>query len=347
MHYNRIPEINKGIIKNQKVVITLGCSFVEGQGAIDQKIWDTYYKKSIGHSPYLWDFTKEQQEEICNEFPNVTKNNLVPSQLEFSRHEVDNSFGHVLCKKYFNDEYTCINLGRRGNGNRATIKDLYFYPQILWDQIKEIIVIYCPSGAERYDFIDDQATYLNNHSRWVTVWPGAFKKPPPYDENTDPQDIISYGFNKCLYTDKSVTLEQIANVQELILWCKYKKAKLIITPAFMPTYTKQQFTGYLNMDVAREPFTRKILSQKPDVLNHNEIEKIVNLWPWENMFYPNHEPTFADLAMSQEKSVDRSKCWFYNFEYTGTPDKWITPCAHPSAKAHDLFAQCLYKHIVG
>lgn len=358
MQFDTIAKINQGILKNKKVVITLGCSFVEGQGAIDLKLWDYYkfdptiprdqWQEKFPHDSRSWGFTKAQQEEILSEFPDVYKdvNQRDDNLLNFTNHEVNNSFGNVLCKKYFNDEYTCINLGRRGNGNKSSIKDLYFYPDILWDKIEEIIVIYCPSGAERYDFIDDQFLPLNCHGRWVTIWPGGARGKPPYDEKSSPYDILCNGINAALYTEKSAILEQISHVQELILWCKYKKAKLIVTPAFMPTYDKEKFRTTLNTVYSRNG-ERKIIDEQFDVYDKKTIEKVINLWPWENMFYPNNEPTFADLCMAQETSIDRSAMWFYNFEYTGTPDRWITPCAHPSIKGHDLFAQYLYKHIVG
>lgn len=346
MHSELIPQINNGILKNKKVVITLGCSFVEGQGAVDLKIWENYYKKRTTHNPNAWAFTKEQQREIIKEFPYVRLNQHDPNILDFTFHEVANSFGHVLCKKYFNDEYTCINLGRRGNGNRASIKDLYFYPDILWNKIKEIIVVYCPSGPERYDFLDDQGQYVNQHGRWVTIWPGGYRSEPPYTKNSSPQDIVSYGINSALYSEKGAIMEQIVHMQELLLWCKHHKAKLIVTPGFMQTYNKDHFKTVLNKVITRNG-NREITYERDNELDPKEVEKVVNMWPWENMFYPNGEPTFADLAMSQEHTVDRSKYWFYNFEYEGTPDMWITPCAHPSIKAHDLFAECLYKHITG
>ena len=346
MHFESIPEVNRGILKNRKVIITIGCSFVEGQGALDQKLWDKYYTPGDKITASEWRFTKQQQEEIISEFPDIFYNTKFTECLNFYIHESNNSFGSILCKKYFNDEYTCINLGRRGNGNRASIKDLYFYPDILWDEIHETIVIYCPSGEERYDFISDiYSNYANHHGRWVAIWPGSYEKLPPYTEDNDPIDIFSYGLNKAIYTSKATTLEQIAHVQELLLWCKYKKAKLIITPAFMPTYTKEVFALNLDSNVQRT-MRNKMLSHEHGNFNPSEIEKVVNLWPWDNMFYPDGHSNFADLVMAQEKSLDLKNDHFYSYANKGTPDKWITPCAHPSAKGHDLFAQYLHKHIL-
>lgn len=345
MHFETIPDINKGILKNKKVIVTIGCSFVEGQGALNQKLWDTYYTVDNKYTAAEWKFTKAQQEEIISEFPDIFYNKVFPECLNFYIHENNNSFGSVLCKKYFNDEYTHINLGRRGAGNRASIKDLYFYPDILWDEIHETIVIYCPSSQERYDFISDvYNNYLNEHGRWITFWPGSHEKLPPYTEDSDPMDIISYGIDKAIYTDKAVILEQIAHVQELLLWCKYKRAKLIITPAFMSTYTIENFVTQLDSNIQRD-MRRKMLSKTN--LNNNPLdyEKIINLWPWDNMFYPDGHSNLADLLMAQEKTLNINH-FFYNFAGKGTPDKWITPCAHPSAKGHDLFAQYLHKHIL-
>jgi len=347
MYSELIPKINEGIIKNKKVIVTIGCSFVEGQGALDQYLWDTYWREGVVNTAKDWVFSAEQKAEITKLFPDIFYNNHY-QKLNFYVHESNNSFGSILCKKYFENQYTHINLGRRGCGNKSSIKDLYFYPDILWDSIEEIIVIYCPTSAERYDFIDDTHSYnyLNGVGRWVAIWPGGYEKPPPYTENSEPKNIISYGLNQAVYSFKSSVIEQITHVQELLLWCKYKKAKLIITPAFTGHfYTQDQFGKYLNTNIKRNFYCEKI-SEKPLDLDQKLVDKFTNLWPWDSMFYPDNNMSLSDLAMSQESDIKIRSVFFYEFMGKGTPDKWITPCAHLSVKAHDLFAKHLYKHII-
>jgi hypothetical protein len=63
------------------------------------------------------------------------------------------------------------------------------------------------------------------------------------------------------------------------------------------------------------------------------------------MFKPDGFKTFADLAMSRETSVEDKTDFFFQFLGKRSPNGWMTPCAHPGAKAHDLFASLLYNHI--
>lgn len=356
MIYELIPEVNKQIEKNKKVIITIGDSFTEGHGSIAQKLWDNYYVEGESVSAGDWAFTPEQKKEILEEFPDILDNTVQTKRLHFYVHEHNNSYGSILCNKYLQGDYTHINLGRRGNGNRSSIKDLYFCPDILWDKIEEIIVIYCPSASERYDFFNDACiSYVNQQNTWVSVWPGGYRNEPPYDKNSTPYDIISYGINRSLYSYKSCVLEQIAHVQELLLWCKYKKVKkLIITPAFATgIYQKEQFEHHLRTQVIRDAHSRELISEtlpnKNDYIDQftrKQIDRWVNYWPWDNMFRPSGKETFMELVQSQESSPLVKNTWFYRFMGKGTPDKWITPCAHPSVKGHDLFAQYLYNHLI-
>jgi hypothetical protein len=337
MHFDFIPQINKDIARTKRAIIGIGCSFVEGHGAVAQPLWDKYHTIDV-HDCYDWKVSDEDKKIILQEYPDIFTNTS-DNKLNFYRHEHNNSFVSVLCKKYFNGEYAAINLGRRGNGNRAAIKDLYYYPDINWDQLEEIIVIYCPTGAERFDFIDDRYHQLNCHGRWISMWPNSYDKGQPVTG-------LWEGYRDSLYSQKFMILEAIANVQELLTWCKYKKAKLIITPAFMRYYTKKDFIRLAKVNIERDCSQRLISERGAHEVPDEEFIGVIEMWPWENMFYPEGYPSFADLVLAQEKSTD----WehgpgFYSWLKHGTPDKWITPCGHPSVKGHDLFASILYKHI--
>jgi hypothetical protein len=262
----------------------------------------------------------------------------------FTYHEYDNAFVSVLCNKYFNGTYTPINFGIPGSGNRAAIKELYYYPDILWNEIEDIIVIYCPSGPERLDFIDDRFSDPNGHARWKTAWPRDNTTLSETDDGFKKEFWNAY--NEYLYSEKFVLLEQITYVQELLLWCKYKKAHLIITPGFNRSYDKKHFKKIFNRDVIRDNKTSRFVNDIETVLSKKETKAMINMWPWENMFSPDGCPTFMDLVMKQEFP----NTWEYNkhfYEYCGkgSPEKWVAPCAHPSVKGHDVFARYLYNHI--
>lgn len=341
MHQELLPEINQTIKRTKRAIISLGCSFVHGQGAIDESIYHKYpwvsrpNPTAQGYFRLRWSMEEKQKKKLVEEYPDII---LWPNgELDFHMHEYAHAFNSVLCKKYFNNEYASINLGRRGNGNRAAIKELYFYPEILWDELEEIIVIYVPSGAERFDFMDDIYCDLNKHGRWVSMWPNTT------DNNAGSRNKLWSGYKESLYSKRFEVLEQIANIQELLLWCKYKNAKLIITPGFMRYYTKRSFAESLQEQPTRSE-TREFLDSTTIKLD-DSIINLVKMWPWDNMFYPGGYPTFVDLLMAQEFSDWKTRTTFYEFMGKGSPGGWITPCAHPAAKGHDLFAKHLYKHI--
>jgi hypothetical protein len=343
MYNKQIIEINNDLARTRKAIISLGCSFVEGQGAVDQDIYDNYEwimtKTGIPMYPKV---TDSQQSKLLADYPELVLSNTGTVNWTFM--EYRNAFVNVLCKKYFNAEYTPINFGLRGKGNRASIKSLYFHPQINWHDINELIVIYVPSGPERFDFVNDE---FKEHQQFHCVWPWH------EDQETGPRKTLWKGYSTAIYSEKSAMLEQISNVIELENWCKLKNAKLIITPGFDRTYKKQKFNEIIQNVIERnhlQETTRHIEyahNKKTVNRSNDELEifnSIVEQWPWDKMFSPQGCNTFMDLCLKQE-GLEHTGYWEYNGK--GTPDHWITKCCHPSAKGHDLFARELYNHIVG
>jgi hypothetical protein len=342
MYNKQIIEINKDLKRTGKAIISLGCSFVEGQGAVDQSIYDNYNwtmeKTGVPMVPVL---TKSQQAKLLLDHPELT---LTSSDIDWKFMEYKNAFVNVLCKKYFNETYTPINFGLRGKGNRASIKSLYFHPQINWQDIAELIVIYVPSGMERFDFVSDE---FNEHQQFQCAWPW-YK-----DQPSGPRKTLWEGYGTAIHSEKSAMLEQISNIIELENWCKLKNAKLIITPGFDRAYSKKRFKDIIRNLVERDQFqeTKKYIEYACDgnLINRTEedcniLDAIVEHWPWDKMFPPQGCNTFMDLCLKQE-GLENTGYWDYNGK--GTPKKWITTCCHPSAKGHDLFASELYNFIVG
>lgn len=340
MYTDLIPKINEDIKRTKKAIISIGCSFVQGHGAISEDIYNNYTWEGLQHNSVNWKLSESDIVELTTKYPEIVR--APHGGVNFSFHEVKNSFVTVLCEKYFNGEYAAINLGRSGNGNRASIKDLYYYPKLLWDEIEEIIVIYCPSGAERLDFVKDTSHDVNDHWRWVTAWPHEV------DNGKGARNTLWTGYRDALYSDKQQILEQIAIIQELLTWCKWKNAKLIVTPAFMRYYSHEQMYGAIRKMVYRDDATHEIIKTEPWVLNNSTVDEVLKMWPWENVFLPDGKPTFVDLVMAQEfPNWESNECpGFYSYQGRGTPGQWITPCSHPSAKGHDLFAKLLHQHII-
>jgi hypothetical protein len=336
MYNKQIQEINKDLEKTGKAIIALGCSFVQGQGAFDDEMYENYKWNFPGMgSPLQIDLKPSEEAEVLSKYPTVISNKGHIPSLDFKFMEYKNAFVNVLCKKYFQGEYTPINLGIRGCGNRATIKELYFRPEIKWDLIKEIIVIYCPSGLERFDFVNDE---WDEHFHWKAMW--------PHYENMEESGRKSLweGYGKTLWSSKFEVIEQISHVQELITWCKMKDAKLIVTPGFDRRYTKDNFKQCLKTNITRDMNGTVKNNRFFNKVNHDYL---LDLFPWDNMFEPAGHKTFVDLVMAQEPNIDDITDHFFQFLGKGSPDKWITPCSHPAAKGHDLFAQYLFNHIKG
>ena len=344
MHKRYIEGINKTIMRTGKAVIGIGCSFVEGQGAIDQELYETrdWKYSELGHPMYL-DLTLEEAKKLTLQYPSLE---LIPDHYPDKMDEiincrymgVDNSFTHYLANTCFGGEYAAINLGISGCGNRASIRELYYHPDIKWDKLEEIIVIYSPSGLERFDFVNDN---WSEYGRWVCMWPHHASMPE--SEHGKPVHGLWKAYNEALHSEKFEVLEQIGHAIELKNWCDLNNAQLIITPGFDRRYTREHFTKRLRDSVERSS-DRNIVNVVKEKLPISDIEKYVDLFPWNNMFYPDGYPTFMDLAVAQERD-DWESTHFYTFLGKGSAENWVTLCAHPSAKAHALFAGKLYERI--
>lgn len=328
MYLEQVQKINEDLKKTGKAIVAFGDSFVQGQGAVNDELYTDYKweMKEIG-VPLTISISEAEKSSFLKKYP-LVKNDT--GMLNFIFMEYENAFVNVLCKKYFEGEYTPINFGIRGCGNRGTIKEIYLHG-IEWDLAKELIVIYCPSGPERFDFANDA---YDDHYRWKCIWPN-YKDMEPGNRK-----LMWEGYAKHVWSDKAEAIEQICHVQELLLWCKYKNAKLVITPGFDRRYTKTHFENVLSQTIKRD-MDGKILERESI---GNRDKSMADLFPWEYMFAPQGHQTFADLAMSQEPGIS-SADYFFQFLGKGSPNKWITPCSHPSAKGHDLFARLLYEHL--
>lgn len=333
MYDIQIVEATKDLKKTKRAIVAIGCSFVQGQGAVNDELYENYkwHYKGPGH-PLVPLIDSKTTRSLFKKYKNLKLG--FDRKIDFTFMEYENAFVNVLCKKYFKGRYTPINLGIRGCGNRASIKELYFN-SIDWDSLDEIIVIYVPSGLERFDFINDNNS---EHFRWVCMW--------PHYENIDKDTArrsLWEGYSRALYSEKFQVLEQIAHVQELLSWVNFKNAKLIVTPGFDRRYNKTYFKKMLEDTINRQ--NDEIVKETTFFNGKHSDGKFIELFPWNNFFKPQGHETFADLAMAQESNLKDKNDYYFQFMGKGSTDRWITPCAHPSQKAHDLFAQELYTHI--
>lgn len=334
MYQQQIKKINDDIDRTGRAIISLGCSFVQGQGAVNDELYTEYNWEFVKLGvPLQLNVSKQEEEQLLRRYPSLERG--FNGKIDYTFMEYDNAFVNVLCHKYYNGSYAAINLGMRGNGNRGTIKDLYFYPEIHWDKLKEIIVLYVPSGLERFDFINDG---FHDHHHWKCMWP-HYK-----DVEEGPRKTLWRGYHDNLHTDKFEVLEQLAHVQELVTWCKLQNAKLVITPGFDRRYSKEHFEESLLKSYGRT-MSGELKDKGKLTFDVERTLKFAELFPWENMFRPDDTPTFVDASMKLEHPKTWENEHFFEYLGKGSKNGWITSCAHPSAKAHDHFAKLLYEHL--
>ena len=196
-------DIIKKLSPNSKIIIGIGDSFTQGQGACSEDIWEKYN----------WDVENIPKED----------ERLVNSIF------YENSWVNQLCKNHLTD-YIPINFGMAGRGNRAAVKQLSMHPTFKFDTIKEKIVIFMLSGMERFDFVHKK---FKEHLYFKTMWPSYL-----YNGN---EKGLWAEYLTHIYSDRSATIELILNINEVQVWCKANNAKLIIISAFSTDYNIDSF----------------------------------------------------------------------------------------------------------
>jgi len=322
MFVNQYDQINHSLKQTNQAIIALGCSFVQGQGAVDDKLLELYDWKVDNAGTMSVDGPDDLKTKISNIYSIPINSNY---ELDFTAMEYKNSFVNILCEKYLNGTWTPINFGVRGNGNRSAIKQLYSHPHINLNNINKKIVIYVPSGIERFDLA---AKDLYDHFNFTTMWP--FYENVSHDKN---RRMMWEGYAKTIWSDFHEIMEQILVFSELDMWCKYNNAELIIIPGFDNRYTKDYFTSVIPNMPIQEKLMQKI---------HLMIDSV----PWEKFIQVDGCNTFIDVIQNQIVGhIDRARWNYWEYYGKGTSDRLLTKCCHPSAKSHDLFASGLYQKL--
>ncbi len=209
MHHSQKSQIR--IENDSKILIGLGDSFTQGEGACDVKIWENYD----------WDVNKMSDKE---------------SRTEINKSNLKNSWVHQLCDNYLTD-FIPINMGMTGRGNRAAVKELYLHPDLKIEKAKEKIVIFMLTGIERFDFAHKK---FFEHLHFQTMWPNVGS---PVEESP-----LWDSYNKFIWSDRFAVVELLLSIAELKNWCKVNNAELILTSAFRPEYDRKYFYNKLRGD---------------------------------------------------------------------------------------------------
>jgi len=273
-----------------KYIIGLGCSWTQGEGGYPEHIWQEY-KGSPQRSLRGTD------------------------DYHIRHYEHENSWVNVLCRDHFTD-YTPINLGVKGIGNRAAIEQLYFCDRVDFEN-SEVIVILMMSGFERLDLPGTYSEgngqhdgYSNEeycHYKWNTAWP------------FDSEHLMWKAYAKELWSERFVATGQILALLHLQDFCKAHNCKLIVANAF--NQRNEGIIEYLRENTGS-------LSDKFDWNNylHNTtdymafVQKLVEL---DNLMDPHDWGGFHQYYSVRD--------W---------PAKYLTNCdgAHPTIEGYKVIA---------
>jgi len=301
----------KPIDKNSKILIGIGDSFTEGHGACTNELWEKCN----------WNLDK---------LPDGTS-------MDYQKSFYENSWVHKLCKNHLTD-YTPINLGMTGRGNRGPIKELYLHPELKMETAKEKIVIFMLSGYERFDFVHRE---FNQHIHYQTMWPRI--------SNNIKQNDLWETYGEYVYSDRVAIIEMLLGIAEVKMWCKANDATLILTSAFRPDYKREIFKDkILNDCECNGGKTPNYLKKQVDY-----VERIVNIIDWDDFLYPEGYHCFSDYLLHLEGRDDLvnniNENLFYNFGQSLeklSPKGYITNCSHPSERGHEEISKILYNHII-
>lgn len=327
--------INQSLAKTRKAIIAIGDSFVEGQGALDDDLYDQYPWHHEGPGYPLQVLVGDKiKEKIVEDFPDLELNK--DGTIHVGKMTLRNNFLSVLTEKYFMGAYTPINFGKSGGANRGRIKQLYLHPQIKWDLIEEMIVIFMPTSIERFEFVEDTVTLPGTWFK--TVWPSI-----PTGQESTAMGKLWGSYRDAVYSEKSGMIETYCAVKELETWCSAKNARLLITPAFDKRYSKESMRRILGRRVTRNE-DWSILDELDSPIDGNSFA-LAEKWPWSCMFNPGGHFTMAHMCMSHEPDLEDKEEFYFQFQNRRSPLGWMTPCSHPGQKGHDLFARLIFDFI--
>lgn len=286
----------------KKYIIGLGCSWTAGEGGWTDEIFQQY---------------PEGRVQVT--LRNASDYHLRPMELE-------NSWVNILCRDYFPD-YTPVNLGVKGIGNRAAVHQLHFCDKVDFNNSTGILVLLW-SGFERLDVLQQHPKNFNNeddsysqniyrHMKWRTLWP---YEPEPEGD----QAWMCYA--RELWSEEFVAINQLLVLLDLQTFAKAYNFKIVIANAFnqrpegVLTYLKDNAPG---------------LFEKIDwsVYLHN---------------YTDYTAFMEKLVELDGKLPRKEWVSFYNFyKSLNYPSTYLTNCdgAHPTIAGYKVIASELANFI--
>ena len=271
-----------------KYLIGIGDSFTQGQGSVSDETYIKYGR------------------EVYNSLHRLPIDNL----------ERENSWVNVICRDYL-DDYTAINLGEKGRGNRSAVKELYLNDI---DPDAEKIVVFNLSGMERFDFAQKDANFNTHH--FYSMFPNPWDKGEPHYQ-------LWKTYAEYVYSEQFCVIETMLNLMEAQMWCQANNAKLVWLSAF-------------DMRITKEHFIKNLPDKKRYLVDRIHWDKFLQPQGYRTMMHmliakqENDEKLAFDLAHGE---------YFEKYTKMHKAGRYITPCAHPSELGHQLFSEVLYHHL--
>lgn len=264
---------------SKKVIVGLGCSWTQGEGGYPQEIWEDYAGRI---------------------------NLPLEKDAHLRKYEHQNSWVNVLCRTHFTD-YRPVNLGRRGIGNRAAVKQIYMSDGLVdWNNDSGYIVLML-SGLERFDFFSNNCRQFYRHK---TMWP-----------NPDHGNILWTGYAEHIYGDVSSCLETWTAIRELETFVQaHPNFKLVIANAFYSKHIPEYFKEY--------------------------IPEYVELVDWSRYAMTADKPNYVLQLVEADGLIDHTRTHYYNY-YSALkfPAKYLTNCVHPTIDGYEYIAADLANFI--
>lgn len=330
-----IPYINDSLQQTRKLLITLGCSYTTGVGAVDQDILDRYpvvYSNGEVDLNLLDNATKK---EFLDTYENL--GTRPDGKLSWINMEHDNCYGNVLAQRYLQDSYTFVNFGRQAGGNYGPIARLFLY-DIDYSIAEKIVVIFMPTSMARLEFLEDIA----EHRQAVggdtkTFWPGP--NVISFSQGSVARQFCG-AYLDLIHSDRYEIEKTLIEFQILQQWCKVNNAELIVFPAFNKIYNKKHFYKTIQTRIDRDKDHARL---KEHQIISADAEQRVNKIDWTKFVTPQGCTNFYELCLKQEPAEFRRQEIDLTDLQPISPNKFVLPCGHPSAKGHQLMAEEFYK----
>lgn len=236
------------------------------------------------------------------------------SDYHLRKMEHENSWVNVLCRDHF-PEYTPINLGVKGIGNRAAVHQLHFCDKVDFNNSTGILILLW-SGFERFDLFQqhpilqystEDDRYSNNyykHYKWRTLWPVP---------SEGKGDLAWDCYARELWSEDFVASNQIITLLDLQTFAKAYNFKIVIANAFnqrnegvLPylqehapvLYDKVDWSNYLHNTVDYTAFMEKLvdLDGKLERKNWGGYYSFYKHLPWPSTYLTNCDGAHPTIA---------------------------------------------------